>query len=69
MTSTFIVKTDQCLLCNNQIHKELGSLRGVFGVEMDRIEGKITVSHTEEVSREEIKKIIESVGFIETKEK
>lgn len=68
MTSFFLVSTDKCLICNNQIHAELGKLRGVFAIEMDRIEGKITVTHTDEVSRTEIADKLNSIGFPEIKE-
>ena len=63
MYSTFIVSTSECMTCTNQTLKSLGTLQGVFGAEIDHIEGKIVVSHTEEISREEIEKMLESLGF------
>ena len=68
MYSTFLVSKDQCLTCNNQVLKELGILQGVFGAELDRIDGLIVVSHTDEVSREEIVVKLELMGFSERKE-
>jgi copper chaperone CopZ len=65
MHSTFLVSKDQCLTCNNQVMKELGKLQGIFGAELERIDGRIVVSHTDEVSREEIAKILTSLGFPE----
>jgi predicted regulator of Ras-like GTPase activity (Roadblock/LC7/MglB family) len=56
------------LACNNQILNELGKLQGVFGAELDRIDGLIVVSHTDEVSREEIVVKLELMGFSERKE-
>ena len=65
MYSTFLVLKNQCLVCNNQVLKELGKLQGVFGAELERIEGKIVVSHTDEVNREDISKALEKLGFPE----
>jgi len=65
MYSTFLVSKAECMACNNQVLKTLGTLQGVFGAEMDRIEGRIEVSHTDEVTRNEIAKILISLGFPE----
>jgi len=45
--------------------KQLGTLRGVFGAEMDRIDGKIEVNHTDEISREEIRIKLDELGWKE----
>ncbi|MDP4238997.1 MAG: heavy metal-associated domain-containing protein [Bacteroidota bacterium] len=68
MVSTFLVLQDQCLACNNQVLKELGTLQGVFGAELDRIEGRIVVHHTEEVTRDKIAGLLASLGFPERPE-
>jgi len=68
MDSTFIVSDTDCRTCNNQILKSLGTLQGVFGAEMDRIDGSIVVSHTDEITREQIGRILMSLGFNEIKE-
>ena len=68
MYSTFLVSTTKCLTCDNQVLKMLGTLQGVFGVEMDRIEGHITVTHTEEVTRAEIAQKLSLSGFSERQE-
>lgn len=65
MYSTFLVSKDQCLVCDNQVLKELGKLQGVFGAKFERIEGQIEVTHTNEVSREEIAQVLNSLGFPE----
>ncbi|MDD2996479.1 MAG: heavy-metal-associated domain-containing protein [Bacteroidia bacterium] len=65
MYSTFYVSTAQCMTCNNEVLKTLGTLRGVFGAEMDRIDGRIVVNHTDEVSREEIAATLDSLGWKE----
>ncbi|MDO9152891.1 MAG: hypothetical protein Q7U47_04150 [Paludibacter sp.] len=70
MYSTFFVSKSQCMTCDNQVLKTLGTLRGVFGAEMERIEGRITVNHTDEVSREQISETLNSLGWKEiTQEK
>jgi len=48
--------------------KSLGTLRGVFGAEIDQINGQVVVNHTDEVSREEISSMLESLGYKEIKE-
>ncbi len=63
MYSTFIVSKSECMTCTNQTLKSLGTLQGVFGAEIDQIDGKIVVSHTDEISREEIEKKLDSLGF------
>jgi copper chaperone CopZ len=54
------------MTCNNEVLKQLGTLRGVFGAEMDRIDGKIEVNHTDEISREEIRLKLDELGWKET---
>lgn len=65
MYSTFNVSKSQCMTCDNVVLKTLGTLRGVFGAEMDRIEGRIVVNHTDEVSREELAKTLDELGWKE----
>ena len=65
MYSTFYVSKSQCMTCDNKVLKTLGSLQGVFGAEMDRIEGRIAVNHTDEVSREAIAETLDSLGWKE----
>jgi hypothetical protein len=65
MYSTFIVSTSECITCTNKTLKSLGSLQGVFGAEIDQIDGKITVSHTDEISRNEIAALLLEIGYVE----
>lgn len=65
MYSTFQVNDDECLTCNNEVLKKIGSLQGVFGAEIDRIRGEVLVTHTDEVSRDMIKKTLNELGFFE----
>ena len=65
MYSTFQVSKSQCMTCNNEVLKQLGTLRGVFGAEMDRIDGRIVVNHTDEISREEIGSKLDELGWKE----
>jgi len=63
MYSTFIVSKSDCMTCTNKTLKSLGMLRGVFGAEIDQIEGKVLVSHTDEISRREIAEMLLSLGY------
>lgn len=65
MYSTFYVSKSQCMTCDNKVLKTLGTLQGVFGAEMDRIEGRIVVNHTDEVSREKIAATLDELGWKE----
>jgi len=53
------------MTCTNKTLKNLGTLRGVFGAEIDQIEGKVLVSHTDEISRKEIAEMLLSLGYPE----
>ena len=65
MYSTFNVSKSQCMTCNNVVLKTLGSLRGVFGAEIDSIAGQIVINHTDEVSREELALKLDELGWKE----
>ena len=67
MYSTFEVNGDECLVCNNQVMNKIGKLQGVFGAEIDYIKGRVVVSHTDEVSREDIAGTLNELGFNEVK--
>ena len=67
MYSTFDVNGEGCLVCNNQVLGRLGNLQGVFGAEVDYINGRVVVSHTDEVTREDIAGVLNELGFFETK--
>lgn len=68
MYSTFNVSKTECMTCTNKTLKSLGSLQGVFGAEIDQVEGKITVSHTDEIGRAEIAVKLLSLGYPELKD-
>jgi hypothetical protein len=53
------------MTCNNVVLKTLGSLRGVFGAEIDSIAGQIVVNHTDEVNRQELAKTLDDLGWKE----
>ena len=65
MDSVFKIRKTQCNSCTNLVLKSLGTLRGVYGGDVDTINGVITVSHTDEVSREEIAHELLRLGFVE----
>ena len=68
MYSTFNISDTDCMSCTNVTLKTLGTLRGVFGAEIDRINGQVVVNHTNEVTRKEISGMLESLGYKEIKE-
>lgn len=53
------------MTCNNEVLKQLGQLQGVFGAEIDRIDGRIVVNHTDEISREDISSKLDELGWKE----
>lgn len=63
MYSTFKITEAECASCTNKTLKNLGTLQGVFGAEIDRIAGKIDVSHTDEISREQILEALKQEGY------
>lgn len=65
MYSEFVVRKSDGMTCTNVTLKTLGTLRGVFGAEIDRISGNVLVTHTDEIKRDEIKEALESLGYFE----
>lgn len=68
MYSTFDVNSDGCLACNNQVMGKIGQIQGVFGAEIDYVNGRVGVSHTDEVTREDIASTLNDLGFYEIKD-
>lgn len=56
------------MTCTNKTLKSLGGLQGVFGAEIDQIDGRVTVSHTDEISRKEIASKLLELGYPEIEE-
>jgi hypothetical protein len=65
MYSTFLISKSDCMTCTNKTLKSLGTLPGVFGSEIDQIDCKVTVSHTDEITRKEIAEMLLSLGYSE----
>ena len=65
MYSTFLISKSDCMTCTNKTLKSLGTLRGVFGAEIDQIKGEVVVSHTDEISRKEITEMLFTLGYTE----
>ena len=63
MYSTFLISKTECASCTNKTLKNLGTLQGIFGAEIDRIAGKIEVSHTDEISRQQIAEALQREGY------
>jgi len=68
MYSTFKIIKYDCLPFNNEALKTIGSLQGVFGAEIDRITGVVTVNHTDEISKQQILETLKSLGWVLTSE-
>lgn len=69
MYSTFFVSKTDCMTCTNKALKSLGTLQGVFGVEINQIDGIIEVNHTDEVTRNEIADMLLTLGYPEFENK
>lgn len=69
MLSIFHVENLGCWACSVNIAPELIKLRGVYSTSVNVIENTIEVNHTEEVSRDQIKKKLEEIGYPEIREK
>lgn len=65
MYSTFDVNGGSCLICNSGVMAELGKLQGVFGADVDFVNNRVTVNHTDEVTREQIAEKLKELGFFE----
>ena len=63
MYSDFKISVSDGTTCTNQSLKSLGTLRGVFGAEIDRVNGLITVNHTDEVTKNEIATRLKELGY------
>ncbi len=64
MVSDFTIESTTCLTCNNAFLKELNTIQGVFGATIDRISGKISISHTDEITPEALQKHLEGAGMV-----
>ncbi len=63
MESIFKIESSTCMTCTNMTLKNLGTLQGVFGAEVDRGNAQIIVNHTDEVTRNMILVKLISLGF------
>lgn len=66
MKTTIEVENIKCGGCANSIRKELGTIQGVFTVEVDIVNGTIVAEHTDEVDREQIAAKLLKMGYYET---
>lgn len=65
MNSIFYIEKSDGMTCTNVSLKRLGTLHGVFGADIDRIAGVVTVNHTDEISRNEIAEKLLELGYPE----
>ncbi|MHC1779034.1 MAG: methyltransferase [Bacteroidales bacterium] len=60
-----VLKLDKsaCCVFNNSINREIASLNGVYGVNVDNYRNEVTVDHTNEVTVNEITDKLEKNGY------
>ncbi len=60
-----VLKLDKtaCCVFNNSINREIASLNGVYGVNVDNYRNEVTVDHTNEVSVKDIADKLEQNGY------
>ncbi len=63
MITRINIKNEVCGCCNNLIHKELGTVRGVFGVSIHFEENYIEITHTDEVSYNDLIAKLREMGY------
>ena len=63
MYSSFKIAKSECMICNNEVLKQLGTLQGVFGAEIDRSGGTVLVNHTDEINRMLIEQKLNELGW------
>lgn len=63
MHSTFKIKKPEGAMCTNMTLRNLGTLQGIFGAEIDRSGGRIDVSHTDEIGRTQIVELLRRNGY------
>lgn len=54
MRTIIKVERASCCVFNNSINREIASINGVYGVNIDNYKNEITIDHTHEVSFKEI---------------
>lgn len=65
MKTALKIKNTNCGSCANSIHKSLGELNGVFGVNINMITGEIVIDHTNEITREMIIEKLKELDYPE----
>ena len=63
MRQVIKVEKAQCCVFNNHINREIASLNGVYGVNVNNYKNEITIDHTTEVSFEMIAQKLEENGY------
>ena len=62
-TTTVTAPEIVCGGCANSIKKAFGNVEGVSAVEVDVPGKKVTVNHSERVSRDEIVEVLDRAGY------
>lgn len=65
MKTIIEVENIKCGGCANSIRREIGTIQGVFSVDVNFIDGIISVDHTDEVERKTIADRLLKMGYPE----
>lgn len=63
MRTEINVKSIQCAGCARAIGKEIGIIPGVYGIQVDIAHKRISVDHTDEISRTELVERLKRIGY------
>ena len=67
MKTEIKVENIQCSGCSRAIGKDIGVIPGVYGVNVDIANKKISIDHTEEVNSEDLVLKLEKIGYPQIK--
>ena len=62
-TSAYTVTGMTCQHCVNSVQEEVGKVAGVSAVEVDLASGRVTVSSTGPVSRDDVAAAVDEAGY------
>ncbi len=63
MRTVIKVERTNCCVFNNSLNREIASLGGVYGVNIDNYKNEVTIDHTDEVNFSEIFSKLKENGY------
>ena len=63
MRTVIKVERVNCCVFNNSLNREIASLGGVYGVNIDNYKNEVTIDHTDEVNFSEIFSKLKENGY------